>query len=187
MKKVKLFLIIFFQLCFVCYAQQIELKQLRFKYANKQIITLKKKYEKYRLESENNNNPPAPPSKNSKYNKLVKFYTIPLKQRLKLYPFNIYDSIYITTPKLIKDIDEPRNYLESKYHNKIRQITKSEINKLTDLLFNFTFIYENSQHFRGHNKFGCECIANEYPKIIILFKKNGKFEKYVAYPNEGSH
>lgn len=45
---------------------------------------------------------------------------------MNIYPFNKYDSIYITKPIFVKDIEEPRNYLEEKYHNSVRLLTEDK-------------------------------------------------------------
>ena len=81
----------------------------------------------------------------------------------------------------MRDISEPRNYLDSKYHRQTRLLSKKEINDLTDVLFNYALV-KNGQSIREYNVLGCDCIENEYPNFILLFKKNGKFTKYISLP-----
>ena len=178
----KIFYILILLLNFLCSAQGEKLQKLQKNYPNFQTRTLQKSYKKYRQIIENSKEPPSPP--NFKFDRLVKFYDIPFKERLKIFPFDIYDSIYISIPILIKDNKEPRNYLEEKYHGSIRLTTKNEIKKLTNILFNYSKMYGYVKEYRGYKNIGCDCIENEYPKIILLFKKNGKFEKYIAFPDE---
>ncbi len=127
--------------------------------------------------------PPSPQQKDKRKNKLIKLFNIPLNERINLYPFNLFDSIYVVMPNYIENIDEPRNYLEQKYHNEGRLISNDEKNKLSDVLFNYYKLTYNNE-LGSYNKYGCECIEKEFPKMILLFKKNGKFEKFLAIPTE---
>lgn len=116
--------------------------------------------------------------------KYSKMFSIKKEDRMKIYPFNKYDSIYVTSPNFIKDINEPRNYLDPKFHNHIRAISSLEKERLSNILFNYS--KENIFIRTGlSNNIGCDCIQEEYPKIILLFKKNGKFEKFIAFPDNG--
>lgn len=116
--------------------------------------------------------------------KYSKMFSIKKEDRMKIYPFNKYDSIYITSPNFIKKVEESRNYLEDKYHNSIRMLTEAEKIKLSDILFNYHKTYDLFR-IGEKNKLGCDCIQSEYPQIILLFKKNGKFEKFIAFPDNG--
>ncbi|WP_157456524.1 hypothetical protein [Chryseobacterium hispalense] len=117
-------------------------------------------------------------------NKYFKRFSIPSLQRVEIFPFNEYDSIYLANPNFIKDINEPRNYLDPKFHNHIRAISSLEQERLSNILFNYS--KENIFIRTGlSNSIGCDCIQEEYPKIILLFKKNGKFEKFIAFPDNG--
>ncbi|MGN7756230.1 hypothetical protein ACTJIV_02060 [Chryseobacterium sp. 22532] len=114
----------------------------------------------------------------------LKMFNIPLKNRLKIYPFNEYDSIYIATPIFIKDLEEPRNYIEGKYHNSVRMLTEDEKIELSDILFNYHKTYD-LYRIVERNTIGCDCVQLKYPKIILLFKKAGQFKKYIAFPDDG--
>ena len=56
---------------------------------------------------------------------------------------------------------------------------------LSDILFNHYDLNSFGAVTSFHEDIGCDCIQFEYPKIIFLFKKNGKFEKYMALPDNG--
>lgn len=112
--------------------------------------------------------------------KYLKMFSISLKERMNIYPFNEYDSIYIPKPIFVKDIEEPRNYLEEKYHNSVRLLTEDEKIKLSDILFNYHKTYD-LYRIGKRNTIGCDCIQLKYPKIILLFKKAGKFKKIYCY------
>ncbi|UQB68104.1 hypothetical protein [Epilithonimonas zeae] len=140
---------------------------------------------KYEQEYIKQNNPSLPPRKGV-YPKFKRIFSIPLEQRNEIYPFNRYDSIYIASPNYIVEREEKRNYLDKKYHNSIRQISLNERDKLSDILFNY---YELNSFGAKTGLFNPEdedyCIQSRYPKFILLFMKNGKFEKYIAFPDEG--
>lgn len=115
-----------------------------------------------------------------------KRFSISSPDRMRIYPFSTYDSIYIANPNYIKNINEPRNYLDTKFHNQFRLLSLLEKEKLSDILFNYS--RKNIFVRKGlSNKVGCDCIQEEYPKIILLFKKNGKFEKFIAFPDNGEN
>ena len=163
----------------VIFCQNNQLEKLRIQYSGKNYETYidnKKIYEE-RLELP----PPTPQELDKRNNKLSKLFTIPLNERLKLFPFNIYDSIYIVTPNCIENIEDPRNYLDKKYHKTIRIITKSEINKLSNILFNY-YLLDYKQSIKTYSK--TSCIKSEYPKIILLFKKNGQYQNFISIPIE---
>jgi hypothetical protein len=163
-------------LCNVFYSQKVnELDSLRVKFCKKNCKEYKRDI---LLNSKGQINP------NDFDNKYFERFSIPSVQRMKIFPFNEYDSIYIANPNLIKDIDEPRNYLDAKFHNQIRAISLSEKERLSNILFNYSkkniFIRTGLS-----NSVGCDCIQEEYPKVILLFRKNGKFEKFIAFPDNG--
>lgn len=130
------------------------------------------------------NNPPALPRAGVNP-KLKRIFNIPFSDRMKLYPFNKYDSIYVVNPVYVKNVNEPRNYIDEKYHNVKRLLSETERNRLSDILFNHYDLNSFGAVTSFHEDIGCECIQFEYPKIIFLFKKNGKFEKYMALPDNG--
>ena len=130
------------------------------------------------------NNPPPLP-KVGVYTKLKRIFNIPFNDRMKLYPFNKYDSIYVVNPVYVKNVNEPRNYIDEKYHNVKRLLSKTEIDRLSDILFNHYYLNSFGAVTSFHEDIGCDCIQFEYPKIILLFKKNGNFEKYIAFPDNG--
>jgi hypothetical protein len=74
--------------------------------------------------------------------------------------------------------------LDAKFHNQIRAISLSEKERLSNILFNYSkkniFIRTGLS-----NSVGCDRIQEEYPKVILLFRKNGKFEKFIAFPDNG--
>jgi len=161
------------------FSQKLELQILRELYCSKNC-------NKYKSEQIwiKQNNPPKGPQRNV-YPKLTRIFSIPLEKRMKIYPFNTYDSIYIVNPAYIKDIHEPRNYIDDKYHNVKRLLSKIEIDKLSDILFNYYSLNSFGTTTGFHEEIGCDCIEFEYPKVIFLFMKNGKFEKYIAFPDNG--
>lgn len=126
-----------------------------------------KTFTKELLDKKNNNS--ATPSFMLGTPKYLKMFSISLKNRMNIYPFNEYDSIYITKPIFIKDIEEPRNYLEEKYRNSVRLLTEDEKIKLSDILFNYHKTYD-LYRIGERNTIGCDCIQLKYPKIILLFK-----------------
>ncbi|MDQ1097852.1 MULTISPECIES: hypothetical protein [Chryseobacterium] len=130
------------------------------------------------------NNPPPLP-KVGVYPKLKRIFNIQFNDRMKLYPFNKYDSIYVVNPVYVKNVNEPRNYIDEKYHNVKRLLSKTERDRLSDILFNHYYLNSFGAVTSFHEDIGCDCIQFEYPKIIFLFKKNGKFEKYMAFPDNG--
>lgn len=170
------FTLIFFPVLF--FSQKIELKSIRNVYCSRDC-------NEYKNEQKwvDEHNPPKGPQ-NKKITKLKKIFSIPLEKRLKLYPFNEYDSIYIVNPIYVENIDEPRNYDDEKYHNTTRIISAREKDKLSDILFNY-YLNSSGVATNIHEDIGCNCIQCEYPKLILLFKRNGKFEKYVAFPDNG--
>jgi len=163
-------------LCNFLYSQKInELDSLRVKFCKKNCKEYKRDI---LLKNKGQINP------NDFDNKYFERFSIPSVQRMKIFPFNQYDSIYIANPNFIKDINEPRNYLDTKFHNQIRAISLSEKERLSNILFNYSkkniFIRTGLS-----NSVGCDCIQEEYPKVILLFRKNGRFEKFIAFPDNG--
>lgn len=176
----KVILNLFFILvCSIIYSQQGNLSEYRNKYCVKNC----KQY-KYEQEYIKHKNPPDL-AKVGAYSGLKRIFSIPLEKRNEIYPFNIYDSIYIASPNYIIEKEEKRNYLDKNYHHSIRKISLDDRNKLSDILFNY---YELNTIYKT-GLFNPEdddhCIQSRYPKIILLFMKNGKFEKYIAFPDEG--
>ena len=180
-KRIVIIITLFFY--FVCNAQYAKMLALQNKYPNRQTVLLQKKYKKYKLQIRKYNFPPPPITINPQFERISKFYNIPIKQRLKLYPFNVYDSIYVCIPTLIFELGEPRDYLNSKYHQNIRLLSTNETDKLTDFLFNYEQMYALYREYRGQIYLGSDNIKNEYPKIILIFKKNGYPQKYMAFPD----
>lgn len=181
MKTLKHLIAIFFMIVSnVIFCQNNQLEKLRIQYSGKNYETYidNKRIYEGRLELP----PPTPKQLDKRDNKLIKLFTIPLNERLKLFPFNKYDSIYIATPNCIENIEEPRNYLDKKYHKTIRIIKKNEIKKLTNILFNY-YLLIYTPTIKTYYK-TC-CIENEYPKFILLFKKDGEFINFMAFPDDG--
>lgn len=129
--------------------------------------------------------PQGPQEINHRKNKLKKLFQITYKNRIKLFPFSIYDSIYIVTPNPLKDITEPRNYLSNELHQTKRLITESETKKLSNIFFNYYKLTYSLQDC-VQTKTGCECPAADYPKILFLFK-DGKNERYIGLPDDCYH
>jgi hypothetical protein len=139
-------------------------------------------FSKELIDKTNNNN--STPSFFLGKPKYLKMFSIKEEDRKKIYPFNMYDTIYIAKPILIKDIKENRNYLDKKYHSSLKKLSYNEKIKFSVILFNYHKIY-NLYSIAERNKIGCDCLQQEYPQIIFLFMKNGKFEKYIAFPDDG--
>lgn len=171
---------IFFILIYsIIYSQTENLSEYRNKYCVKNC----KQY-KYEQEYIKQKKPPGLAKKGA-HSGFKHIFSIPIEKRNEIYPFNRYDSIYIASPNYIIEKEEKRNYLDKKYHHLIRLLSLDERNKLSDILFNFyelDVIYKTGL-FTPENEYGC--IQDRYPKIILLFMKNGKFEKYIAFPDEG--
>ncbi|WP_264742481.1 hypothetical protein [Chryseobacterium oryctis] len=152
-------------------------------YRSKYCVKKCKQY-KYEQEYIKQDNPPGL-SMLGAYPKLKRIFNIPFKDRMNIYPFNKYDSIYVVNPVYVRNVNEPRNYIEEKYHNTKRLISKIEKDRLSDILFNYYYLNSFGAITSFHEEIGCDCIQFEYPKIILLFKRNGKFEKYIAFPDNG--
>ena len=177
----KAILIIFFiSVNSILYSQTGNLSEYRNKYCVKNC----KQY-KYEQEYIMQQQPPGLANVGA-HSGLKRIFSIPIEKRNEIYPFNRYDSIYIASPNYIIEKEEKRNYLDKKYHHSIRQISLNERDKLSDILFNY---YELNSFGAKTGLFNSEdedyCIQSRYPKIILLFMENGKFEKYVAFPDEG--
>jgi hypothetical protein len=129
------------------------------------------------------NLPTAPPEPQAKEDSIVLFFKIPLEKTKILFPFSTYDSVYVVTPKYYED-KEPRNYLKSKFHDSKTLVTEEQMNKISDILFNYYEIkYDNITELR-YRITGCSGIEDTYPKIILLFVKNGKSKDYIAFPSQ---
>jgi hypothetical protein len=128
--------------------------------------------------------PPAPSEISEIRDTLVPFFKIPLNKRFELFPFSAYDSVYVVSPKYFEGIKEPRNYLNSKFHDTKTLITKEQINKISDILFNYYEIKYNNIIERKYKITGCGGIEDTYPRIIFLFVKNGKNKDYIAFPSQ---
>ncbi|KFF09038.1 hypothetical protein [Chryseobacterium luteum] len=175
----KIINIILFTAIQLCYSQnKIVLDSVRVSVCKKKCKTFTKEL----LDKKNNNS--ATPSFMLGTPKYLKMFSISSKVRMNIYPFNEYDSIYIAKPTFIKDIEEPRNYLQEKYHNSVRILTEDEKIKLSDILFNYHKTYD-LYRIGERSTIGCDCIQLKYPKIILLFKKAGQFKKYIAFPDDG--
>ncbi len=129
------------------------------------------------------NLPPAPPEPKTKEDSIVLFFKIPLEKTKILFPFSTYDSVYVVTPKYYED-KEPRNYLKSKFHDSKTLVTKEQMNKISDILFNYYLIKYDNITIRNYKITGCSGIEDTYPKIILLFIKNGKNKDYIAFPSQ---
>lgn len=129
------------------------------------------------------NLPVSPPEPKVQQDTLVSLFKIPLEERKMLFPFSTYDSVYVVTPKYYVD-KEPRNYLKSKFHDSKILVTEEQLNEISDILFNYYEIkYDNTIEFR-YKITGCDGIEDRYPKIILVFVKNGKDKDYIAFPSQ---
>ncbi|GAA3773647.1 hypothetical protein [Flavobacterium ginsengiterrae] len=128
------------------------------------------------------NKPPTPFS--STYNDtLVSFFKIPLDERRKIFPFSKYDTVYVVTPKYYED-KEPRNYIKPKFHDSKTLVAKEQLDKISDIFFNYYEIKDNNIVELKYKITGCNGIEDTYPKIILLFVKNGKPKDYIAFPSQ---
>lgn len=166
-----------------CYSQENNLDSVRRKYCGKNCNIYIKNEEKH-LKSLNSVSPPPLPTI-SKKNKFSKLFYIPIKERSKLFPFITFDSIYVTIPKLINDFDAPRDYLDVKYHMFRQLLTKKQKESLSDILFNY-YKLNNFSQVSSQFEIGCDCLEAKYPKIILLFYKNGKPINYLAVHIKGN-
>lgn len=184
-KKKKCFAIFFFFIFILCNAQIKKLDYLRAKHQREDNKNLFLNYLNYKKKLDKIYPPQPIMYGNPKFNKLIKFYTIPSNKRLEIYPFNAFDSIYFCTFNFKED-KEPRNYLDSKYHNYIRLLESSEINQITNIFFNYFKMEGGNVTVFENKKIGCKDIYREYPKMMLLFKKNGKYFNYIAFPENGT-
>ena len=97
MKSIKHIIFIFFLFNNTVNSQNNNLEKLR-----KQFCSTKN-YNSYTdnkklIEKKSKLPPPSPQELDKRKNKLCKLFTIPLKERMKLFPFNNYDSIYVSFP-----------------------------------------------------------------------------------------
>ncbi|WP_123947503.1 hypothetical protein [Flavobacterium reichenbachii] len=171
-------LILFF--AFITNAQEKRLKELRDIYCQEQCDFY---YKHLDYLSKLPKRPLAPDEKIAISDTLVPFFKIPLEERKKLFPFSKYDSVYVVTPKYYAD-KEPRNYLKPKFHDSKKLVIKEQMNKISDILFNYYLIKYDNVTIINYKKTLCGRIENTYPKIILLFVKNGKNKDYIAFPSQ---
>jgi hypothetical protein len=166
------------------YSQEKKLDQLRTNFCgiNRKAYTENKELE---LKLRNAPPPPDPSEMSREEKKLVKLFSIPLNERLKLFPFSKYDSIYIAKPNYLKNECEPRNYLDEKFHASKRLLTKEEISELSNIFFNYYLLLNYLEIGVAGETYSDRPIKDQYPKIIILFIKNGKAKDFIAFPNKG--
>ncbi|MFN4362462.1 hypothetical protein [Chryseobacterium hispalense] len=176
----KVILNIFFIIIYsILYSQQRNLSEYRNKYCVKNCKQYYDEQEYIQLRK-----PPQPPKKGAN-KRFKRVFLIPIEKRNEIYPFNKYDSIYVAAPNYINEKEEKRNYLDNKYHHSIRLLSLNERNKLSDIFFNYYDLGVIYKTGLFNSEDDDHCIQSRYPKIILLFKKNGKFEKYIAFPDEG--
>ncbi|MET3028556.1 hypothetical protein ABXT06_17895 [Flavobacterium sp. UW10123] len=171
-------LILFF--AFITNAQEKKLKELRDNYCD---TNCEFYHENLKLLDSLLNTPPPPPDPSKPSDTLVPFFKIPLEERKKLFPFSKYDSVYVVTPKYYAD-KEPRNYLKPKFHDSKKLVIKEQMNKISDILFNYYLIKYDNVTIINYKKTLRGRIENTYPKIILLFVKNGKPKDYIAFPSQ---
>lgn len=137
------------------------------------------------LKSKKITNPPPPPFEDK--SKFLKMFAIPKQKRLKLFPFTIYDSVYVTIPNIIGNVNEQTNYMDEKYHGYKELVTKRDKELISDVLFNYyklNDLYHISTSMT--NNVGCDCLEAEYPKAILLFYKNGKPLNFLSLHTYGN-
>lgn len=176
----KAFIGIFLFLTLLNYAQEKNLLELRDNYCNTNCDFYHKHLDYL---SKLPKRPLAPDEKIAISDTLVPFFKIPLEERKKLFPFSKYDSVYVVTPKYYAD-KEPRNYLKPKFHDSKKLVIKEQMNKISDILFNYYLIKYDNVTIINYKKTLCGRIENTYPKIILLFVKNGKPKDYIAFPSQ---
>lgn len=171
---------IFLFLTLINYAQEKNLLELRDNYCNTNCSFYHKHLDYL---SKLPSWPPSPLEINHINDTLVPFFKIPLEKRRTLFPFSKYDSVYVVTPKYYED-KEPRNYLKSKFHDSKTLVTEEQLNIISDILFNYYEIKYNNFTILSYKTTGCTSIEDTYPKIILLFVKNGKNKDYMAFPSQ---
>jgi hypothetical protein len=179
-KKTILSLLLTISFMIVSYAQKGKLAELRNTYCDDNCEFY---HENLNFRKAQLNMPPAPPETKNESDTLVPFFKIPLEKTRILFPFSKYDSVYIITPKYYDD-KEPRNYLKSKFHDSKTLVTQEQLNKISDILFNYYLIKYDNITIRNYKITGCSGIEDTYPKIILLFVKNGKNKDYIAFPSQ---
>ncbi|WP_337966788.1 hypothetical protein [uncultured Flavobacterium sp.] len=127
--------------------------------------------------------PPSPLEISHEKDTLMPLFKIPLVERKKMFPFSKYDSVYIVTPKY-NDDKEPRNYIKSKFHDSKTLVTEEQMNKISDILFNYYEVIYNKFITTRYTITGRNGIKDTYPKIILVFVKNGKSKDYIAFPSQ---
>lgn len=180
MKKQTILLTLTILFTFVCNAQIKKINELRNIYCEKQCDFYHKHLDYL---SKLPSWPPSPLEISHEKDTLMPFFKIPLKERKKLFPFSKYDSVYIVSPKYHDD-KEPRNYIKSKFHDSKTLLTEEQMNKISDILFNYYEIIHNKFITTSYTITGCDGIEDTYPKIILLFVKNGKNKDYIAFPSQ---
>lgn len=176
----KMFCIVFLFLVFISNAQEKKLKELRDNYCD---TNCEFYHKNQKLLDSLLNTPPPPPDPSKPSDTLVSFFKIPLEKRKMLFPFSKYDSVYIVTPKYYED-KEPRNYIKPKFHDSKKLVIKEQMNKISDILFNYYLIKYDNVTIINYKKTLRGRIENTYPKIILLFVKNGKPKDYIAFPSQ---
>ena len=180
MKKKTILLTLTILFTFVCNAQIKKINELRNIYCEEQCDFYHKHLDYL---SKLPSWPPSPLEISHEKDTLMPFFKIPLKERKKLFPFSKYDSVYIVSPKYHDD-KEPRNYIKSKFHDSKTLLTEEQMNKISDILFNYYEIIHNKFITTSYTITGCSSIEDTYPKIILLFVKNGKNKDYIAFPSQ---
>ncbi|MBE8725810.1 hypothetical protein [Flavobacterium hungaricum] len=165
---------------FSCNAQKNKLDEFRNIYCNEQCNFYNKHLEYL---SKLPDWPPSPLEISHEKDTLIPLFKIPLEIRRSLFPFSRYDSVYVIRPKYYLD-KEPRNYLKSKFHDSKTLVTEEQLNKISDILFNYYLIKYDNVTIRSYRITGCWNIEDTYPKIILLFVKNGKNKDYIAFPSQ---
>ncbi|SHL41123.1 hypothetical protein [Chryseobacterium polytrichastri] len=169
-------------LCIFFYALLLSQNNKLQQYRNSYCLKNCSKYKKEQKWITDKNPPPAP--QRGVYPVFKQAFSIPLNVRKTIYPFDNYDTMYVVSPNFVTETNEPRNYLENKFHNKTRIITSAELDKLSDILFNY-YLFNDIYRTGFTSNESYKCIQDSFPSIILLFMRKGKFEKYIAFPDKG--
>lgn len=113
-----------------------------------------------------------------KATKIKKIFSIPLKERLKIYPFNEYDTICTIAFNDAIDVEKTINHVGDFNKKQKKNITEQELDLLSNIMFNY-YKFNNKIEMGTINQIGCDC-PKEYPKLILGFLKNKKLEKYIV-------
>lgn len=113
----------------------------------------------------------------------IKIFSIPFAERKKIFPFSEYDSILIATPNfnnIGRRSDPYVDFLNPLYTKIKKRASETDLENISDILFNYYFFFSGKAGYWKVYLWTTGSSSDQYPKIILLFSKNGKVEKYLG-------